>query len=148
MQLLVACLIGWFQRGQAEIIEYLREENRVLKGQRRGRRVRLTDDERRRLAVLGARLGRQILGEVATIVTPETILRWHRMLIARKWTYQTRRRGRPGVLAEIRRLAVRMATENPSWGYTPHPGRAEESGASGGAVDHRRDPEAARHPPE
>ena len=118
MQLLVAFLIGWFQRGQAEIIEYLREENRVLKGQLRSKRVRLTDDERRRLAVLGARLGRQILVEVATIVTPDTILRWHRTLIARKWTYQTRRRGRPGVLAEIRRLAVRMATENPSWGYT------------------------------
>ena len=80
--------------------------------------MRLTDDERRRLAVLGARLGRQILVEVATIVTPDTILRWHRTLIARKWTYQKRRRGRPGVLAEIRRLAVRMATENPSWGYT------------------------------
>jgi hypothetical protein len=81
--LLVAFLIGWFQRGQGEIIEYLREENRVLKGQLRGKRVILTD-ERRRLAVLGARLGRQILVEVATIVTPETILRWHRMLIARK----------------------------------------------------------------
>ena len=70
------------------------------------------------MAVLGARLGRQILVEVATIVTPDTILRWHRQLIARKWTYPKRRRGRPGVLAEIRRLAVRMATENPSWGYT------------------------------
>ena len=54
MQLLVAFLIGWFQRGQAEIIEYLREENRVLKGQLGGKRVILTDDERRRLAVLGA----------------------------------------------------------------------------------------------
>ena len=75
--LLVAFLIGWFQRGQGEIIEYLREENRVLKGQLRGKRVILTEDERRRLAVLGARLGRQSLVEVATIVTPETILRWH-----------------------------------------------------------------------
>jgi transposase InsO family protein len=118
LQLLVACLIGWFQRGQSEIIEYLREENRVLKAQLRNKRVRLTDDERRRLAVLGARLGRQILLEVATMVTPDTILRWHRTLIAQKWTYPKRRRGRPGVLVEIRRLVVRMATENPSWGYT------------------------------
>src|SRR4029453_17543081 len=118
MQLLVAFLIGWFQRGQGEIIEYLREENRVLKGQLRDKRVRLTDDERRRLAVLGARLGRQILVEGATIVTPETILRWHRLLTAREWAYQKGRRGRPGVLAEIRCLPVRMATENPSWGYT------------------------------
>src|SRR5258705_12353412 len=51
-------------------------------------------------------------------VTPETILRWHRELIARKWTYARRRPGRPAVLAEIRRLVVRMATENPRWGYT------------------------------
>jgi len=56
--------------------------------------------------------------EVATIVTPDTILRWHRRLIARKWTYSNRRPGRPGVLAEIRHLIVRMATENPTWGYT------------------------------
>jgi transposase InsO family protein len=118
LQLLVASLMGWFQSGQYEIIEYLREENRVLKTQLRGKRVRLTDDDRRRLAVLGARLGRRILAEVATIVTPDTILRWHRQLIARKWTYPRHRPGRPGVLLEIRRLAVRMATENPSWGYT------------------------------
>jgi transposase InsO family protein len=118
LQLLVASLMGWFQSGQYEIIEYLREENRVLKTQLRVKRVRLTDDDRRRLAVLGARLGRRILAEVATIVTPDTILRWHRQLIARKWTYPKHRPGRPGVLLEIRRLAVRMATENPSWGYT------------------------------
>ena len=80
--------------------------------------MRLTDDERRRLAVLGAPSRSPDPGEVATIVTPDTILRWHRQLIARKWTYPKRRPGRPGVLAEIRRLAVRMATENPSWGYT------------------------------
>ena len=55
---------------------------------------------------------------VATIVTPDTILRWHRQLIARKWTFSKRRGGRPGVLAEIRRLVVRMAEENPTWGYT------------------------------
>ena len=71
-----------------------------------------------RLAVIGQRLGRRILADIATIVTPDTILRWHRELIARKWTYTTARPGRPGVQAEIRRLAVRMATDNPSWGYT------------------------------
>src|SRR4030095_10476150 len=70
------------------------------------------------LAVLGQRLERAVLRDVATLVTPDTILRWHRDLIARKWTYSRRRPGRPGVLAEIRHLVVRMATENPSWGYT------------------------------
>jgi putative transposase len=70
------------------------------------------------LAALGERLGRRVLGQVATIVTPDTILRWHRQLIAQKWTYSKRRPGRPSVLPEIRRLVVRMATENPRWGYT------------------------------
>jgi hypothetical protein len=55
---------------------------------------------------------------VATIVTPDTILRWHRQLIARKWAYAHRRPGRRGVIEEIRRLVVRMAEENPTWGYT------------------------------
>jgi transposase len=77
--------------------------------------MRLSDDERRGLAVLGQRLGRRMLVHVATVVAPDTILRWHRGLVARKWT---RRPGRPGVQAEIRRLVVRMGTEHPSWGYT------------------------------
>ena len=117
-QLILAALASWVSREQQETIEYLREENRILKGQLRGRRLRLSDDERRRLAVFGQRLSRRILTRVATIVTPETILRWHRQLIARKWTYPTRRPGRPGVLKDIRRLVVRMAGENPGWGYT------------------------------
>ena len=118
LHLIVAALLGWFTREQREVIEFLREENRVLKAQLHGRRLRLTDDERCRLAVLGQRLERRLLAEVTTIVTPDTILRWHRELIARKWTYAKRQPGRPGVRVEIRRLVVRMAGDNPSWGYT------------------------------
>jgi len=118
LHLIVAALFGWLEREQRDVIEFLREENRVLKMQLQGRRLRLNDDERRRLAVIGQRLGRRILADVATIVTPDTILRWHRELIARKWTHVTSRPGRPGVQVEIRRLVVRMATDNPSWGYT------------------------------
>ncbi len=55
---------------------------------------------------------------MATVVTPDTLLRWHRQLVARKWTYPSRRTGRRGVLTEIRQLVVRMADENPTWGYT------------------------------
>jgi putative transposase len=117
-QLIWTALVGLVHREQHETIQYLREENRILKAQLHGRRLRLTDDERRRLAVLGKRLGRQILTQVATLVTPDTILRWHRELIARKWTYPSRRPGRPGILRDIRRLVVRMAHENPRWGYT------------------------------
>jgi putative transposase len=118
LHLFVASLIGWLQREQHEVIAYLREENRVLKAQLHNQRLRLTDDERRRLASLGACLGRRLLAQVATIVTPDTILRWHRQLIARKWTYSKGRPGRPNVIPEIRRLVMRMTTENPSWGYT------------------------------
>ena len=118
LHLIVATLLGWLEQEQRDVIRFLREENRVLRSQLRGRRMRLRDAERRRLAALGQRLGRRILGQVATIVTPDTILRWHRELIARKWTYTARRFGRPGVQVEIRRLVVRMATDNPSWGYT------------------------------
>ena len=116
--MLLAAVLGWLEQEQRDVIAFLREENRALKTQLVGRRLRLNDAQRRRLAVLGQRLGRHVLREVATLVTPDTILRWHRELIARKWTYVRRRPGRPGVLAEIRRLVVRMATENPSWGYT------------------------------
>ena len=116
--MLLAGLLGWLEREQRDVIAFLREENRALKAQLAGRRLRLKDAQRRRLAVLGQRLGRAALRDVATLVTPDTILRWHRELIARKWTYARRRPGRPAVLAEIRRLVLRMAAENPSWGYT------------------------------
>ena len=118
LQILLAVLFGWLEREQREVIAFLREENRALKAQLTGRRLRLNDVQRRRLAVLGQRRGRDVLRDVATLVTPDTILRWHRELIVRKWTYTRQRPGRPGVLTEIRRLVVRMATENPSWGYT------------------------------
>ena len=112
--LLLAALMGWLDQRQQAAVAYLIEENRIMRGRVRGR-IRLTDEERHRLARLGHRLGRRRLHDVATIVTPYTILRWHRLLIARKWTYAKRRGGRPGVLAEIRRLVVRMAEENPTW---------------------------------
>jgi transposase InsO family protein len=115
---LLAALSGWLNDHQQDIIAYLIEENRTLRSQLGGRRLRLTDAQRRRLAQRGKRLGRRTLSQVATIVTPDTLLRWHRQLIARKWTYATRRSGRQRVLAEIRRLIVRMAEENPTWGYT------------------------------
>jgi putative transposase len=87
-QLFIAILAGWINEHQQAAIEYLREENRVLKEQLGGKRLRLTDDQRRRLAAKGKKLGRQVLKDLASIVTPDTILRWHRQLIARKWTHQ------------------------------------------------------------
>ena len=123
-QLLLVTLAGWINRHQQDVIAYLQEENRVLKSKFRGRRIRFTDDERRRLAVKGKILGRKLLGEVASIVTPDTILAWHRKLIANKYDSSNKRGpGRPRVKDEIPKLTVRMAQENPSWGYTTIRGR-------------------------
>jgi putative transposase len=118
LQLLLLAVIGWLDRREREAMAYLIEENRVLRRQIGARRLRLTDDDRRQLAVRAHRLGREALRDVATIVTPDTLLRWHRQLVARKWTYTNRRPSRRRVLAEIRQLVVRMAEENSTWGYT------------------------------
>ena len=118
LRLLLTAVAGWVHREQAATIEYLLEENRVLREQMGKRRLRLTDDQRRRLAAKGVALGRRLLDRLATIVTPDTILRWHRRLIAAKWTCLARQRiGRPGIMKDIRALIVRMANDNPSWGY-------------------------------
>ena len=100
------------------MLAYLIEENRVLRRQLGGRQLRHTDDDRRKFAARAYRLDRHSLREVATIVTPDTLLRWHRQFIARKWTYANKGTSRRGVLAEIRQLVGRMAEENPTWGYT------------------------------
>src|SRR4030095_7048596 len=118
LQMLLVTLAGWVNRHQQHVIEYLVEENRVLKEQMKGRRLRLTDDQRRRLAAKGRRLGRRVLRQRAHIVTPATILRWHRQLIARKWTFTPNRPGRPGILREMSALILRMATDNSGGGYT------------------------------
>ena len=110
---------GWVNRHQQAVIEYLLEENRVLRAANGSRRVRLTDDHRRRLAVKGKALGRRQLAAVAGIVTPDTILRWYRRLVATKYDgSKARRPGRPSTKPDIAALVVRMATENPTWGYT------------------------------
>ncbi len=118
LRLLLVTLAGWVNRHQQQVIDYLIEENRALREQLRGRRLRLSDDQRRRLATKGQRLGRRVLRQVATIVTPDTILRWYRRLIAQKWTSECRRTGRPVLMKAIAALIVRMATENPGWGYS------------------------------
>jgi len=92
LTLLVVAVAGWIQRDQQAATVYLLEENKVLKARLRGRKLRFTDDERRRLAAKGKALGRKLLAEVAGIVTPDTLLAWHRRLIARKWDYSSRKK--------------------------------------------------------
>jgi len=118
-QLCVYAVAGWVNRGQQQVIEYLIEENRVLREQLGGRRLRLTDKQRRRLAVRARALGRRALMGVACIVTPYTLLRWYRSLIAKKYDGSRRRGpGRPPTRAALAQLVVRMALSNPGWGYT------------------------------
>jgi len=119
LQFVLVALAGWMNQQQRDVIDYLQEENRVLREQLGSRRLRFTDDQRRRLAGKARTLGRRLLREMTTIVTPDTLLAWHRTLIARRYDGSTRRGpGRPPVIAEIRALIVRMATENRGWGYT------------------------------
>ncbi len=128
LQMLLLTISGWVHRHQADVIAYLVEENRVLKEQMKGRALRLNDDQRRRLAALAKMLGRKALDRVATIVTPDTLMRWHHRLIALKWTYKTNRVGRPGLMKAIAALIVRMARENSRWGYSRIQGELKDVG--------------------
>jgi transposase InsO family protein len=118
IRFVLIAIAGWMNQRQLQIIYYLREENRVLREQLDGRRVRLNDDQRRRLAAKAKGLGRKLLAEVATIVTPETLLAWHGKLIAQKYDGSDKRGpGRPRTAEAIEALLVRMAQENRDWGY-------------------------------
>jgi transposase InsO family protein len=98
--------------------EYLATENRILRSQITGR-LRLNDGERKALAEIGQKLGKQALAEVATIVKPATILAWHRKCVAQKFDGSQQRKapGRPMINQEVEALVVLMAQENRSWGY-------------------------------
>ena len=116
-RLLVIGLAGWLNRQQQTVIDYLIEENRVLKDQLDGQLLRFTDEQRIRLAVKVKVLNHRALDELETLVTPDTLLAWHRKLIAKKWTYARNGPGRPQFAQEITNLVLRMASENTSWGY-------------------------------
>ena len=123
LHVLIAMIAGWIQRHQQQVITYLQEENRVLKAQLGGRRLRLTDTERRRLAALAHPLGRQRLKEMATIATPETLLRWYKRLIAQKFdgSQQRRQLGRPrDVLCPLRHGAGHEARPYRGHHTAPH----------------------------
>jgi len=113
-------MAAWLTREQAEVIKYLREENRVLRDKVPGKQIRFTDAERRRLATKAKTLGWGKLKDLCPIVTPDTLLHWHRQLVADKYdgSKQRRRVGRAPTKVEIRKLVIRIAEENSTWGYT------------------------------
>ncbi|WP_145223894.1 MULTISPECIES: hypothetical protein [Gimesia] len=113
-QLFFIMMAGWVNRHQQEVIEYLRTENQVLKEKQGKKRILLNDEQRRRLAVKGKILGRKRLEEVGTLFTPDTILRWHKKLVAIKWDYSDLRKnnsGRPQLSDEVKRLVSNRKRE-------------------------------------
>jgi len=115
---LVLSRIGWFfATGDERDAEILALRHQIVVLQPQINRPRFTETDRTILAVLSRAFDRCRLGEVFLIVRPETVIGWHRRLVARHWTQPPSRSGRPPVIAEIRRLAIRLAQENPTWGY-------------------------------
>jgi len=116
LQFLAAWIGVWLGRVLQAQVDYLKAENLLLREKLGTKRVRLTDAERRRLAMLGKALGRKGLAAIATIASPETILRWYRELVAKKYDgSQQRGQGRPRTAADVAAIIVKMASEN-SWG--------------------------------
>ena len=93
---------GWVNRHQLIVIEFLQAENQLLKHRLRGKRIRFSDAERALLARKAKAVGREALLKLDTLVTPDTLMRWHRRLVAQKWDFSQRRRlARPGIMMEI-----------------------------------------------
>jgi putative transposase len=118
LQFLLLTVAGWMTRDQRLVTEYLLAENKVLRQQLRGRRIRYTDAQRRRLAMAAMRLGRTALSRIDTLVIPDTLLRWYRRLVEKKYDSSDRGRSRPRLTVDIAELVLRMARDNSGWGYT------------------------------
>ncbi len=115
---ILLCLAGWVNREQQAVIGYLGEEVRVLR-EIHGKRPRFNDAQRCRLAAKAKKIRFGKLREIANIATPQTLLRWYRTLVGKKYdSSKTRRVGRPSTKTEIAELVVKMALENERWGYT------------------------------
>lgn len=118
MTMLLMMLAGWINRQQQEAIEYLKAENAILKEEllkaTGKKRILLNDRQRRRLAILGKRLGRKLLGEVCCAFSPDTLLGWHRKLVAMKYDGSRNRSkfGRPRISDELKQLIIDIAKDN------------------------------------
>jgi len=116
-QFFLIAAAGWMNRHQQDVIDYLQEENHVLLEQLGGKPRRFSNAQRIRLARKAKLVGRRRLGQLATLVTPDTLLRWFRALTAKKSTFaRTNPAGRPPVDAELEKLVIKLIRENPTWG--------------------------------
>ena len=116
----VVALAGWMNRQQQDAISYLKVENQILREKLGHKRIILNESQKRRLATAAMKLGKDLLRQCGTLFSPETILRWHRWFVARKYDGSDRRGKRgpePKKANSVRKLVLRMAGENPGWGY-------------------------------
>ena len=114
---------------------WIEEEKRILREQLGPKRLLFSDRQRRRLAAKAKLIGRKGLFNIRPLITPDTLLRWYRTLIANKYDGTiTRRPGRPKTAAELEQLIVRIARENSSWGYTRIQEALYHSGTTSGAT--------------
>ena len=116
----MVALAGWMNRQQQDAIAYLRTENRILREKLGHKRIFLNDAQRRCLAEAASKLGRDLLRQFGTLFSPDTLLKWNRTLVARKYDGSDRRgkRGpKPTKANMIRKLVIQMAQENAGWGY-------------------------------
>ena len=117
LRFILICLAGWMNREQQAVIEYLREEIRVLREHIPKKRIPFSDEQRCRLARKARKVDFGKLGEIASLVTPETLLRWHRRFVEAKYDSSSKRIGRPRIKIDLNELIIRLANENRDWGY-------------------------------
>ena len=116
--MLLMMLAGWINRHQQDMLEYLKAENKILREKLGKRRLLLNDSQRRRLAIVGRKLSRKALAEICEVFSPETILRWHRKLVAQKYDSSKHKGlGRPQISDELRNAIIDVAKDNRDWGY-------------------------------
>ena len=117
-QILMVWLCGLVNERQQQILEFQNAQIQVLLKQLGRKRLLLSDDQRRVLALKAQAIGRKALLQLTTIFTPDTNLRWHRELVAQKFDSSDKRQpGRPRLRQEVVDAIVRLARENPTWGY-------------------------------
>ena len=132
LSFLLMVAAGWVNRHQLIVIEFLQAENQLLKQRLRGKRIRFTDAEPALLARKAKAVGPKALLELDTIVSADTLMRWHRRLVAHKWNFAERRGpGRPGIMREIAELIVRIGAGQSAMGLHENSGGAGQSPSPG-----------------
>jgi hypothetical protein len=118
-QLVLIGVAGWMNRKQQQLIDYLLEENRVLREQIGKKRLSFSDAQKKRLALKAKAVGLRRLKEIASAATPQALMNWYRALIRDKYDGTKHKGpGRPSTAAQVKELVIGLAKENRRWGYT------------------------------